>query len=38
MDLDNFRILIRNKYETDMTEKQEELIYEEEKGKIYMQE
>jgi hypothetical protein len=31
-------ILIGNKYETGMTEKQKEIIHEEEKEKIYMQE
>jgi hypothetical protein len=38
MDLGNFRILIRDKYEKGMTGKQEEIICEEEKEKIYMQE
>jgi hypothetical protein len=38
MGLDNFRILTRKKYDKGMTEKQEEVIYKEEKKQIYMQE
>jgi len=38
MGLENFRILIRQKYEKGMTEKQEEIIYKEEKEQIHMQE
>lgn len=38
MGLDNFKILIREKYENVVTEKQEEVKHEEEKGQIYMQE